>query len=148
MGMSYDDVVDDLYNSYLDAQAAQGQLGLNWYYADDYFPADKTNALSHVIQGMYRTLEFMAAVLSLDDYGYPENNYGLITALDRSLANEFITEAPAADVTMSNILSAMVSADFTEFQTFIGFIDGYRVALWNEPFNAEYYAALARGFME
>lgn len=50
------------------------------------------------------------------------------------------------EVTMDAILTAMISAEFTELRAFIGIEDAYRVALWNEPFNAEYYAALARGF--
>ncbi|GAI68032.1 unnamed protein product [marine sediment metagenome] len=53
----------------------------------------------------------------------------------------------ANGVTMSAILSAMIAADFDDFQSFVGIVDGYRAALWNKPFNAEYYAALARGFM-
>lgn len=49
-------------------------------------------------------------------------------------------------VTMPAILSAMVTAEYEELQQFIGIVDAYRVALWNEWFNVEYYAALARGF--
>jgi len=52
----------------------------------------------------------------------------------------------AGDITMDAILSAMITADFDELQQFIGIVDAYRVSLWNEPFNAEFYAALARGF--
>lgn len=48
---------------------------------------------------------------------------------------------------MDVLLSTMLAAEFEQFQTFIGIEDGYRMALWNKPFNAEYYAALARGFM-
>lgn len=51
------------------------------------------------------------------------------------------------EVTMDAILTAMITSDFAQLQTFVGLVDAYRVALWNEPFNAEYYAALARGFM-
>lgn len=50
-------------------------------------------------------------------------------------------------VTMDAILSCMITATFSQLQTFVGLVDAYRVALWNEPFNSEYYAALARGFM-
>lgn len=49
-------------------------------------------------------------------------------------------------VDMDAILSAMITADFDQLQKFTGLIDAYRVALWNEPFNADFYAALARGF--
>lgn len=50
------------------------------------------------------------------------------------------------DVTMDAILTAMITADFDQLQKFTGLVDAYRVALWNEPFNADFYAALARGF--
>lgn len=53
-----------------------------------------------------------------------------------------------AEVTMDSILAAMVTAEPDEFQYFIGLVDAYRAALWEKPFNAEFYAALARGFME
>lgn len=51
-------------------------------------------------------------------------------------------------ITMSDILSAMVTATRPEFECFTGITDGYRAALWEKPFNSEFYAALARGFME
>lgn len=51
-------------------------------------------------------------------------------------------------VTMDAILTAMISADPDEFRKFIGIVDGYRVALWDAPFNENYYAALAQGFKE
>jgi len=49
-------------------------------------------------------------------------------------------------VTMSDILLAMLTADFDQLKKFIGVVDAYRVAIWNAPFDAEYYAAIARGF--
>ena len=51
-----------------------------------------------------------------------------------------------AEVTMDSILTAMLGAEFDELQKFVGLVDAYRVALWNAPFNADFYAALARGF--
>jgi len=53
-----------------------------------------------------------------------------------------------ATVDMDAILNAMLAAEFSEFQMFIGIEDAYRMALWNKPFNAEFYAALGRGFGE
>lgn len=49
---------------------------------------------------------------------------------------------------MASILTAMVTAKFDQLQEFIGIEDAYRVALWNAPFNVDYYAALARGFQK
>jgi len=48
--------------------------------------------------------------------------------------------------TMDDILTEMLSADFGQLQKFIGITDAYRMAIWNAPFNADFYAALARGF--
>lgn len=50
-------------------------------------------------------------------------------------------------VDMDGILNAMLAASFDDLRQFIGIEDAYRTALWNQPFNAEFYAALARGFV-
>lgn len=57
-------------------------------------------------------------------------------------------ESPGGTVDMASILTAMMSAKFEELQEFIGIVDAYRIALWNAPFNAEFYGALARGFIK
>jgi len=51
-------------------------------------------------------------------------------------------------VDMDAILNAMLVSSFDQLQKFIGIVDAYRVALWNAPFNADFYAALARGFQK
>ena len=51
-------------------------------------------------------------------------------------------------ISMDAILNAMLGASFDQLQKFIGFVDAYRVAIWNAPFNADFYAALARGFQK
>lgn len=51
-----------------------------------------------------------------------------------------------AAVTMDEILTAMLTAEYDQLQKFIGIEDAYRSAIWDQPFNAEFYAALARGF--
>jgi len=49
-------------------------------------------------------------------------------------------------VTMADILSEMLSASFEELTSFMGITQAYKVAVWDAPFNEEFYAALARGF--
>ncbi len=49
-------------------------------------------------------------------------------------------------VTMGDILSEMMSASFEEITQFMGITQAYQVAVWDAPFNEEFYAALARGF--
>ena len=53
-----------------------------------------------------------------------------------------------AAIDMDSIINAMLPASFDQLQKFIGLVDAYRVALWNAPFNADFYAALARGFQQ
>jgi len=50
------------------------------------------------------------------------------------------------ELTMDSILSVMVTATDSELMNFIGLVDAYRQSLWNKEFNAEYFAALAKGF--
>lgn len=50
------------------------------------------------------------------------------------------------EITMDSILSVMVTATDTQLKNFIGLVDAYRQSLWNKDFDAEYFAALARGF--
>lgn len=49
-------------------------------------------------------------------------------------------------VNMGSILTAMQSASFEELNSFMGITQAYKVAVWDAPFNEEFYAALARGF--
>lgn len=50
-------------------------------------------------------------------------------------------------ITMDDILTTMLGANPNQVTNFVGLVDAYRQSIWNQPFNAEYYAALARGFM-
>lgn len=68
----------------------------------------------------------------------------------RSVAAESIywaaQQGEAAEVDMAAILAAMLAATQPELTSFVGIADAYRQSIWNQPFNQEYYAALARGF--
>lgn len=57
-----------------------------------------------------------------------------------------IDQMGPADIDMGMLLLAMLSAESDQIRTFIGIVDAYRLSVWNKPFNAEYYAAIARGF--
>ena len=52
----------------------------------------------------------------------------------------------AAAVTMDDIINAMLTANPDQVDYFIGLVDAYRVAIWDKPFNEEFYRALAEGF--
>lgn len=49
-------------------------------------------------------------------------------------------------IDMDDILTAMLAATYDQLQKFIGIEDAYRSAIWDQPFNSEFYAALANGF--
>ena len=65
----------------------------------------------------------------------------LNTCLDYLYAN-----IGGGDVTMAMILTALMSATYEEITEFMGITQAYKVAVWDAPFNEEFYAALARGF--
>ncbi|KKN04654.1 hypothetical protein LCGC14_1095220 [marine sediment metagenome] len=50
------------------------------------------------------------------------------------------------EVTMDSILTAMMTATPEQVTKFMGITQAYKVAVWESPFNEEFYAALARGF--
>jgi len=56
--------------------------------------------------------------------------------------------ADGVGVDMDAILSAMAAAEPSEVTYFIGLVDAYRSALWDKPFNSDFFAALARGFIQ
>lgn len=49
---------------------------------------------------------------------------------------------------MATLLNTMLAAEFEELTKFIGIEDAYRAAIWDQPFNAQFYAALAQGFRQ
>ncbi len=49
-------------------------------------------------------------------------------------------------LTMDTLLNTMLTADISQLTQFIGIEDAYRSAIWDQPFNAQFYAALAQGF--
>lgn len=50
-------------------------------------------------------------------------------------------------ITMADVINVMESASNDELKTFIGLVDAYRISLWNKPFESEFFAAIARGFV-
>jgi len=72
--------------------------------------------------------------------GYPLSSQ---YAVPEFLEDHTISEG---GVDMPGILAAMMQSSNDEYKQFIGIVDAYRMALWNQPFNVEFYAALARGF--
>lgn len=51
------------------------------------------------------------------------------------------------DVNMDAIIYAMLTAEPDEVMYFVGLVDAFRQSIWNRPYNQEFFAAIARGFM-
>lgn len=107
----------------------------------DWIVANDHAAIGHLCNAVYWSLQSTKALARLDE-----------TDSDQSELMESIYWAGMGDgggaVDMDAIVNAMLAATFDQLQRFIGIEDAYRVALWNAPFNADFYAALARGFVK
>lgn len=77
-------------------------------------------------------------------YGSDSIRYWLVKTLQYIDSNAF--NGGGGGVTMADILAEMMSASFEELTSFMGITQAYKVAVWDAPFNEEFYAALARGF--
>jgi len=101
--------------------------------------ADWENAIKYCVTAIYQVRAGITVFFDLYSDDYQQSHFMESVWWGNK-------DVAGGDVTMSAILSAMISADEEEYQYFIGIVDAYRVALWNNPFNAEFYAAIARGF--
>ncbi|GAI56337.1 unnamed protein product [marine sediment metagenome] len=54
--------------------------------------------------------------------------------------------APADPFTMDALINTMLEATPEQVTYFVGLVDAYRQSIWTQPFNHEFFAALARGF--
>jgi len=106
-----------------------------------WFIGNETQAIFEIITAVDYLNQSVREILSADAGESPTT---MLMACLEKMRTEY--SAGNGEVTMDAVLTAMITADFDELRKFIGLVDAYRVALWNEPFNAEFYAALARGF--
>ena len=60
----------------------------------------------------------------------------------------FLEHFAGGDFSMDTLLTTMLEANPDQTLYFIGLVDAFRTSVWNRDFNEEYFAALARGFME
>lgn len=117
-----------------------GQSAGEYLFLEDY-----PNAILYTLLASDSVGAAVEDIILRGDYGYGDPTYLIPTALDPAMA---FPELGDNDLTMGRILSVMLQADPSEVLYFIGLVDAYRQSVWNQPFNKEYYAALARGFRE
>lgn len=147
MAWGYDSLITELESKYgLAENRTSSARNSNSKAYTHYIASEDHSAIYDLYKAIDYNNQAIELLLAQGFYGWPGDTHALLNALNRSKACPFITEAPPTEVSMDAILSAMISSDFDDLQKFIGLIDAYRVALWNKPFNADFYAALARGF--
>ena len=137
---SIDLLATNYHNAYYQRSDAQTQINFAW---DDWNVGDDHACLVNVLQAIQKHNDALDSMIA---FALPLTPDTLLPAILYQLRYEYSTQE--YELTMSKILAAMITADLDEYRRFIGIADAYRVALWNKPFNAEFYAALARGFME
>jgi len=112
---------------------------VRWSAADDH------GAIDALMDAVYHNNQAVEDALASSYYGYGGATNIIPTAFD--LLSPYVPPEPF-DLTMGDILSVMLSAEPSEVEYFVGLVDAYRQSIWNKPFNAEFFAALARGFEE
>ncbi len=149
MASTYDQLINELWDRYDVANGYRSNLNnarsaayAQWAIGDDH------DAIEYIIDGMQSTVYYMVAMLAKGFYGHNGSTYALLSALDRTQANPFITSDDVPAITMQSILDAMVTANPDQTMYFVGLLDAFKQSVWNRPYNKEFFAALARGFME
>lgn len=102
---------------------------------DQWNYGDKDWAFNLLCGAMYDIQSALSQVLNMED------GYG-----DEHPFHEFVYKYATFD--MDALLNAMLVATYEQLQKFVGISDAYRCAIWDQPFNAEFYAALAQGFRQ
>lgn len=90
-----------------------------------------------------RALNFRERALSR----YAVDSFYIIDAL-QWISDNWPSEPEPPEITMDDIINAMLGAEAGHIQYFVGLVDAYRQVMWNKPFNQEFFAAIARGFLE
>lgn len=131
--------------SYYDMSHIQNGYALTdlntWWAGTSHTP--ETQALYYCFEHIFNSLFNLA----VHDVTFT-TKYSLIMMLDPAEYWWIATELPVVDLTMQQIINTMFLANPTQVTSFVGLMDAYRQSIWNMPFNAEMWAAVARGFMQ
>lgn len=145
MSTTYGWYVDLLIAKYIDARTANTNFQTYRNDAQSYYNIGNDHAaLGSLLTACSYAWQALNFIIGYTGTTWPY--YAIANVLIRGFEQtyEFTTQLPLC---MAQLINAMLPAKFDELQYFIGIEDAYRMALWNAPFNANFYAALARGFM-
>lgn len=139
----FDDFLADFYTQFDTSRAFGASCKQDLTNAQiSYAGGDDHAALGSLINSVDKLVDTW--LYFYDTYVYPYPRYNLIKLFD--ITGSRLDALEAGGVTMDAINSAMLTATDDQYKYFIGLVDAFRVGLWNKPFEAEFFAALARGF--
>ena len=148
MAYGYDSLIAVITSDYATANGWAASVNAERIQAlSDWNAGNDHAAIADIIEGMWATNQALVNLLSKGYWGWNGATNALPNALDRNKACPFITEAPPFELTMDDIINTMLTASPEQVNYFVGLVDAYRVSIWDKPFNEEFFAALARGFM-
>jgi hypothetical protein len=125
---------NDWKNTYWPAYAWYESSGYSWATQAGVsgFNATGWSYLVGAVHNLYVCMEFLGGAGS--------------EPFENSFGNNLWWFAHGSTLTMGDLLNTMLGAQFDELKQFVGIEDAYRSAIWDQPFNAQFYAALAAGF--
>lgn len=123
---------------WLQAGVSCGRADVHWSdaWVEMYQGGSYDVAQQHMLDCMSDILLAVKQLLSPKSGEYPLN-----------AVPHYLWHFTGAELDMDSLLSTMLSADPDQVEYFVGLLEAYRQSVWNRPFNEEFFAALARGFM-
>jgi len=103
------------------------------------FNGDDSVALNYSIQS---TAHLVAVMEYLMDKNYPwGQEYSIVNFLDLKTAG-----GEEYELTMEKLLATMMTADSDDVWVFMGTLDAYKHAIWDVPYDQQFFANLSRMF--
>jgi len=147
MAWTYDELIAKRYEEYASAEESRFALNeekmfalLDWNNNQDHA------AIKHCINCLFYISAALNYMSDGAEYGYNGYDYTMMAALDRSKAFPTADPPDPDEDPMGTLINTMLTAKPEQVEYFVGLVDAYRQSVWNRPFNAEFFAALARGF--
>jgi hypothetical protein len=138
MGTECTDYPVDVTAAYNYAEGRFGfiQSGINWLHSNrpPAIPLAWSSQLKTLHNNIYIVLEMLV--------------YGNTGGLTPHRIPYIVNNCMGGTFDMDALLNEMLAASFDQLTKFVGITDAYRSAVWDAPFNADFYASLARGFRQ
>lgn len=143
MATDLDDWVGYISYHYGQARYWGGRIGDALYNAGSYLRENDLDRAGQSLQACHNYFAYFSDNIVTYNASY---GYAVVGAL-QWISDNWPEAVEPYELDMSAIIIAMLSANPEQVEYFVGLVDAYRQSIWNRPFNKDFYAALARGFM-